>query len=100
MCIRDRYLSKFHLKVEYKVGKGNYIIGDELHKRLCMEDIFNQYSLDQLINIEIDIKQQMSEILDRDGISMTDASLDDMVKYLSIMMLSLIHIYAHYMADN
>ena len=81
------YLSKFHLKVEYKVGKGNYIIGDELHKRLCMEDIFNQYSLDQLINIEIDIKQQMSEILDRDGISMTDASLDDMVKYLSIMML-------------
>lgn len=81
------YLSKFHLKVEYKVGKGNYIIGDELHKRLCMEDIFNQYSLDQLINIEIDIKQQMSEILDCDGISMTDASLDDMVKYLSIMML-------------
>lgn len=84
--VRD-YLQKFHLMVEYKVGVGNYIVGDELHKRLCMEDIFNQYALSQIVPHYPYLKIKISSILDHDGISMVDSSLDDLIKYLEIMMM-------------
>lgn len=84
--VRD-YLEKFHLTVEYKAGIGNYIVGDELHKRLCIEDIFDQYTLSKITTHYPQLRTEISKILDCDGISMIDSSLNDLTKYLEIMMM-------------
>lgn len=79
--VRD-FLNKFHLELKHKPGTGNYIDGDEIHLRACMLEILNIDSAKKYFDITSDYQNMIYKILDRDGISINESSLNELTLYV------------------
>ena len=79
--VRD-FLNKFHLELKHKPTIGNYIDGDEIHLRACMLEILNIDSAKKYFDITSDYQNMIYKILDRDGISINESSLNELTLYV------------------